>query len=165
MEAPMRSNPKLDKMYRSWAQMIDRCENPRNSSFRNYGGRGIAVCDRWHSFENFLSDMGERPDGMTIERVDNAKGYSPENCAWATRKEQLNNMRTNRIIEAFGKKQTLQQWCDEYAMPTNTLKNRIYRGGMTPEEALSMPIQKGYKFSPVKYDDADVPQSSRWKSR
>ncbi len=153
------------RVYVIWKSMHQRCGNPNAEGYENYGGRGIRIDPRWATFENFLADMGHPPARYTLEREDNDGNYEPGNCRWATYKDQLNNRRTSHVIEAFGKKQTLQQWCDEYAMPTNTLKNRIYRGGMTPEEALSMPTQKGYRFSPVRYDGADAPQSSRWKSR
>ena len=79
--------------YRSWYAMIQRCTNPRNHKYRDYGGRGISVCKRWRSFENFLADMGERPAGLTLDRRDNDGSYEPGNCRWATSHEQARNKR------------------------------------------------------------------------
>lgn len=85
------SDDKLSSTYRSWAAMIQRCTNPKHVAFKYYGGRGVSVCQRWRTFENFLADMGPRINGTTIDRVDNGGNYEPGNCRWATNSEQQAN--------------------------------------------------------------------------
>ena len=87
-------NGKTSLEYQSWSHMKQRCQNPGNVGYYNYGGRGIRVCKRWQSFENFLADMGVRPDGLTLERIDNDGNYEPDNCKWATRHIQRINSRS-----------------------------------------------------------------------
>jgi len=85
--------------YRSWASMINRCRNPNYHAYHRYGGRGITVCKRWLSYENFLADMGKRPSNKhSLDRINNSKGYSPSNCRWATRSQQQKNKRTTRLF-------------------------------------------------------------------
>ena len=124
-----------------WRQMRYRCSSPNAPEYKNYGGRGIVVCERWGSFANFYADMGDPPtDKHTLERKDNNKGYGPDNCKWATYKEQLNNRRDNNLVAAYGRTQTVTQWAEEYNLPVTTLRNRLFRAKMPPEEALSAPL-------------------------
>lgn len=90
------SGGKVSRTYETWRSMKKRCLNEAEPCFPNYGGRGITICDRWMIFENFLEDMGERPEGLTIDRIDNEDGYNPSNCRWATKKQQANNRRVAR---------------------------------------------------------------------
>lgn len=112
-------------IYALWNTMVSRCHNAKNASFHNYGGRGIVVCDRWRSFANFYADMGERPKGHTLDRIDNDGPYSPENCKWATYREQANNTRTLRLITFDGRTQSVSEWERELGLP---LKTRLHRG-------------------------------------
>lgn len=115
--------------YRVWQQMRSRCSNPRATGFDKYGGRGIAVCVEWGSFERFLADMGPRPSrDHTLDRIDNNEGYSKENCRWATRNEQANNTRRNHFIEFDGQALTVAQWAERVGVKQNTLLYRLRRG-------------------------------------
>lgn len=98
--------------YRTWKAMKGRCNNPTDDNYHHYGGRGIKVCERWNeSFECFLSDMGPRPKGASLDRFpDNNGGYGPDNCRWATQKEQTNNMRSNVVIEYNGVVKSQSDW-------------------------------------------------------
>lgn len=89
------------KIYKSWYAMLQRCGNPKNTRYKYYGARGIAVCERWRKFENFLADMGERPPGMSIDRINNDGNYEPDNCRWATQEQQINNRRKFGMLSVF----------------------------------------------------------------
>jgi hypothetical protein len=123
--------------YRIWKAMLARCYNPNVDAFPRYGGRGIFVCDRWrHSFPNFFEDMGPRPGGKSIERIDNDFSYSKENCRWATCAEQNRNQHTNHILNFNGVVRCLVDWGKLMGIPHNTIINRLNRG-WSIERALS----------------------------
>lgn len=124
--------------YKSWAHMLNRCRNPRDPQFSDYGGRGIVVCERWLQFENFLADMGLRPEGGSIERVNNEGDYCPANCKWATQKEQQANKRSSRPITFRGVTQSIESWAAELGL---SYEGMVYRLNTMPlEQALTMPI-------------------------
>lgn len=125
--------------YVSWMGMHWRCRDSASPRHSSYGARGFAVDKRWSKFENFLSDMGDRPDGTTLDRVDNDKGYSPGNCRWATRTQQNNNTRANVILEHNGESMTLAEWERARGITTKTLRTR-YAKGWTTEQILGIPI-------------------------
>lgn len=127
-------------MHRLWLGMHNRCRNPNEPGYKNYGGRGIDVCERWRTFENFLADMGPRPsDDHSIERIDNDRGYEKSNCRWATNKQQCNNQRRNKRITAFGRTKNLGQWSEETGIERRTISFRL-KSGWPPEEAVATPV-------------------------
>jgi hypothetical protein len=129
--------------YWIWNSMIQRCHNPRNVQYPEYGGRGILVCDEWRTFENFYRDMGPRPSkGHSIDRIDNDAGYSPSNCRWATRQEQNLNKRDSRRLTANGVTKCLQEWARDLGCSHATILHRI-KAGWTEEEAVTKQARKG----------------------
>lgn len=116
---------------------------------RRYETHG--VCERWRLYTNFLADMGERPPGMTLDRIDNAKGYSPDNCRWATMKTQQNNRTNNRRITFRGETLTLMQWAERVGVNRRTLANRLDRLGWSMDEALVMPASPLPRRSEARY--------------
>lgn len=130
--------------YRIWAAMRARVNNPNLSGYANYGGRGIKCIPRWAHFENFLADMGERPAGMTLDRIDPDGDYEPLNCRWADRTVQANNRRTNRRIEFRGESRTIREWEAELGFKNGTLWIRL-KSGWDVERALTEPVRYGRK--------------------
>ena len=116
--------------YSIWCAMKARCQNSKVSNYHNYGGRGISVCERWETFENFYADMGDC-GGLTIERIDTNGDYEPSNCRWATRKEQGNNKRNNRLLSFDGLTLTVQQWADRIGIGEATIRKRLRLGWST----------------------------------
>lgn len=133
--------------HRIWIGMRHRCSNPNHTNYHNYGGRGIAVCERWQLFENFYADMGPRPSKRhSIDRIDGNKGYCPENCRWATQKEQLSHTSQTHTIEFNGKTQNLTTWARELGMSTLTLGARLQRG-WSIERALTEPVKHKHNLT------------------
>jgi hypothetical protein len=137
------ASPDERRMYRIWQALKTRCKNPKTVQYKYYGGRGITVCPEWEEFEGFVSDMGESyKDGLQIDRIDNDGSYSPENCRWATRKQQARNTRRAIFHEMNGKRMCLYDWCEELGLNCHTVAQRIRRYGMTFEEAISKPFRR-----------------------
>ena len=132
------SNGIISKTYWTWNNMLRRCSDDNNQDYKNYGGRGIKVCKKWWKFGGFLQDMGERPPGLTLDRIDNNNDYCKENCRWATTKEQSRNYRRNKLITINGVTKCLVEWCEIYQKPYKKTWDRINRYHWTPEEALEL---------------------------
>ena len=126
------------ELYSVWRGMIHRCTSTTNAAWKNYGGRGIGVSVEWQDFAAFLRDMAPRPQGKTLDRIDNALGYSKENCRWATVAEQNRNRRNNIIIDGTN----LKDYCDNHGLRYGLIKDRMRRG-WTIERAASSPLLKG----------------------
>lgn len=133
---------KGSKIYYIWAGMKQRCENPKAPHYERYGGRGITVDAEWSaSFEAFSRDMGAgHVDGVTLDRIDNDGPYSPENCRWASRKEQARNRSTNLMVEVNGKSVTLAEAAEMSGLPDAVVRARVCRYGWPLERALSEPV-------------------------
>ena len=135
-------------LYKTWRHMIDRCENAKNKSFHDYGGRGIKVCELWRTgdktstgFECFVSDMGEKhSQDMMIDRIDNSRGYSPGNCQWADRTRQNSNKRSNILVTIGNNTRTVAEWARFKGVNEFTIYQRI-RAGMDPVEAVTKPVR------------------------
>jgi hypothetical protein len=128
------------RLYRTWQGMMARCYKSERSDYRNYGGRGILVCERWHDLNNFVKDMeGSYIQDTQIDRIDNDKGYSPENCRWVTASRNCSNQRRNVRISWNGKTQTLTDWARELNVPHALLRSRVQINGWTIERAFTTP--------------------------
>lgn len=125
------------KLYHRWEKMIERTCNPRKNNYHNYGGRGIGVCDRWKSYENFKEDMGPTfREELWLERVNNEQGYSPDNCIWVSPSVNLLNKRNSKRIEFDGKKLTLMEWSKLTGISVQTLGKRFQSGRWSTAQAL-----------------------------
>lgn len=127
--------------YRIWVDMRRRCYNPKRPDYRNYGARGITVCEEWREdFAAFYRDMGPRPDGKTLDRLNNDGPYEKRNCVWATATSQARNRRTSRTVEINGERMTLVEAAEKFGIPYNSLRNRFHTLGWPIERAVSEPI-------------------------
>lgn len=126
--------------YARWVSMCQRCHCDWHPNFKDYGGRGIRVCDRWrNSFEEFIKDMGYRPSAKhSIDRINNNGNYEPGNCRWATPKEQQRNMRSNKVYTINGASRCMAEWAEIYGVKYKLVKDRL-RSGKTIVEALTLP--------------------------
>jgi hypothetical protein len=126
-----------------WSEMKSRCHDPRHKQYKDYGGRGIGVCPRWMTFANFLADMGPRPKGLLLDRIDNNGDYEPWNCRWATRQQQNSNRRNCIYVVINGERITLKEACRRLGLKYRPVHKRIKARGWTIDRALSVPIGKG----------------------
>lgn len=140
---------KRPNIYRRWQHMIQRCHNPNDRDYPRYGGRGITVCERWMDFENFLADMGEPPTSKhSLDRIDNTKGYEPNNVRWATAKQQQNNRTNTKLLTIKGATKPLSEWCELVGIGSKTVLYRLKHRGMSHEDAVYTPLtwtKKGNK--------------------
>lgn len=127
----------VSRAYHSWAGMKTRCTNKKSPMYSRYGGRGISVEDEWLDFEKFLADMGEPPDGMSLDRINNDLGYSAKNCRWADHQTQMNNTSKNVFIEWDGRLQTVAQWARELGMNYQALYNRLFTYKWSVQRAMT----------------------------
>lgn len=151
--------------YRSWVKAKCRCYNPKDPKYKDYGGRGISMCERWiGDFLAFMSDLGPCPPGMTIERNDVNGNYEPKNCRWATPKEQSNNKRCNRIVEINGEALTLAQWRDRTGIGQDTLAYRLKHYPID-KVCSKIDLRAGRKFRKPVTEEARKARSERMHAR
>lgn len=130
---------KFSPEYHSWASMWQRCTNPKRYGYKHYGGKGVTVCPEWKDFVVFLRDMGPRPRGFSLERVDVNGNYEPRNCKWASTTEQARNSVQVVWVELGGVRKRLVEWCDELCISINTVRDRVKHYGMDYATALTTP--------------------------
>lgn len=130
--------------YVAWDSMLQRCLNSKSKAFKKYGAAGRTVCLRWWTFEHFFEDLGPRPPGTSLHRIDNTQGYFPGNCKWATKLEQQNALSTNRVLEFQGESKTMAEWSRSTGLKYVTLQRRLLLG-WTVERALTEKLNE--KFS------------------
>lgn len=129
------------RVYRIWGNVLSRCTNPNVPAYDRYGARGVTVCDRWLTFENFLADMGQPPSAdHTIEREDNMRGYEPGNCVWLHKSLQAQHRDYCVDVTIGGVTKNRSVWCREYGIALSTVRNRVQRSGWTWAQAITTPV-------------------------
>jgi len=129
----------LSRTYMTWSAMRDRCNRIASPAYKYYGGRGITICNSWFQFTNFLKDMGERPEGLTLDRIDNNGDYNPENCRWASYKQQAHNRSNSIKITIDGTSKLVIEWARELGIKVSVVQGRLRRG-WTPIDALTKEV-------------------------
>jgi hypothetical protein len=135
-----------------WGCMKSRCYNPKHNSYSIYGGKGVTVCDRWMTFENFVEDMSPRPPGTSLDRIDGNGPYCKENCRWATAVEQGRNKSNNNLVEIYGLNKPVSFWAELSGTPDKTIYARLDRGWegkravFTPPRKITRPVRVGQEF-------------------
>lgn len=127
--------------YTAWQNMLARCARKNHPSYPRYGGRGVTVCERWQDFRNFLDDMGEKPTGKSIDRINNDGAYEPGNCRWSTQREQCRNIARNRLITFRGETRCVSEWAEVLGLNVSSINYRL-SAGWTDERALTEPMRK-----------------------
>jgi hypothetical protein len=133
---------RVSREFNTWRSIISRCECKNHTAYKNYGARGIQICARWrNSFDVFFTDMGPRPKGMQIDRINNSEGYEPGNCRWTTVKINLRNTRRNRQVTWKGETRCVSEWAEIVGLSADTLFKRLDRRGWSIARALTQPLR------------------------
>jgi len=144
-------------VYTTWQSMKNRCLNKKASEYKYYGGRGIKVCTKWLKFENFYEDMGDRSKNKSLDRINNGGNYCKENCRWATRSEQADNRRSNRLLSWGRQTLTMKQWARELKIPYYVINSRLNNLGWSVGESLTIPYKKKkYKKMAIEHSNGLV---------
>ena len=136
-----RVDGKATPEYRAWRAMKGRCLNTAHKDYPKYGAAGITLCEEWHKFENFLADMGTRPAGTSIDRIDNTKGYSPDNCRWASPKQQSRNRKSNKLVVFNGNTMTLAEFTEVSGLPKHVAYDRVVKLNWPLDKAANTPVR------------------------